>query len=153
MSHWHESCAALCSFENLNRQLITVIHNLKMAAVMFQGPPLLKVGVSLGPHSIILDPSLKHHSSKQYIFGKNFGLASLSMYTLIILSKHTECFLRLLVFFQHLKMNLKICDMCTPLSDDKLEALICPRQITLSTGIPSQNIFSRFFLRLNFVSD
>ena len=70
-----------------------------VAAVMFQGPPLLKVGVSLGPHSIILDPSLKHHSSKQYIFGKNFGLASLSMYTLIILSKHTECFLRLLFFF------------------------------------------------------
>ena len=30
-----------------------------MAAVMFQGPPFLKVEGSLGPHFIILDLSLK----------------------------------------------------------------------------------------------
>ena len=29
-----------------------------MAAVMFQGPPFLKVGSSLGPHFIILNPPL-----------------------------------------------------------------------------------------------
>ena len=29
-----------------------------MAATLFQGPPFLKVGDSLGPHFIILDPSL-----------------------------------------------------------------------------------------------
>ena len=31
---------------------------LQVKAVMFQGPPFLKVGGSLGPHFIILDPSL-----------------------------------------------------------------------------------------------
>ena len=30
-----------------------------MAVVMFQGPPVLKVDGSLGPHFIILDPSLE----------------------------------------------------------------------------------------------
>ena len=29
-----------------------------MAAIKFQGPPVLKVGGSLGPHFTILDPSL-----------------------------------------------------------------------------------------------
>ena len=38
---------------------ITVFHNSRtMAVVTFQGPPFLKVGGSLGPHFIILDPSL-----------------------------------------------------------------------------------------------
>ena len=32
-----------------------------MATVMFQGPPFLKVGGSLGPHFIILDPLLSKH--------------------------------------------------------------------------------------------
>ena len=30
-----------------------------MAAIMFQGPPFLEVGGSLGSHFIILDPSLQ----------------------------------------------------------------------------------------------
>ena len=29
-----------------------------MAPIMFQGPPFFKVGGSLGPHFVILDPSL-----------------------------------------------------------------------------------------------
>ena len=35
-----------------------------MAAIMFQGPPFLKVGGSLGPHLIILDPSLRYKSRR-----------------------------------------------------------------------------------------
>ena len=42
-----------------SKESITVIRNSKMmAAIMFQGPPILKVGGSLGPHFLVLDPSL-----------------------------------------------------------------------------------------------
>ena len=34
-----------------------------MGAVLFQGPAFLKVGGSLGPHSIILDPSLEKYTN------------------------------------------------------------------------------------------
>ena len=57
MPHRHKSCAALCPSENLNRALWVIRNSKTMAAVIFEGPPFLKVGCSLGPHFIILHPS------------------------------------------------------------------------------------------------
>ena len=52
-----------------------------MAAVMFQGPPLLKVGGSLGPHFIILDPSLVVFSRERKKYKKStFNRFACSMF-------------------------------------------------------------------------
>ena len=45
MPHRHEMCATLCPSENLNTAVLLLVTPKTMAALMFQGPPFLKVGL------------------------------------------------------------------------------------------------------------